>query len=181
MLVGSINQSLLLELVLTDGNSTRFPRVTVYNSGGALVATVDLTNTTDGLYQGSYTPTTLGHFSALYTVYSDAGHTTVAPQYDRVADHIFIQAEDLPAVSATVAAGSTSSEIRTTLTQANGFFDRMVVRVKNAAGTAVRIIEEYTNLNGALHVSPPLPFTPSTGDPVTILAEFVPQVEGGIS
>ncbi len=83
--------SLVLELVLADGSTTRFPRATVYDSAGALHATVNLTHVATGLYQGSYTPAVAGHFSAIFIVYTDAGHTTVANQYDREAEHILVR------------------------------------------------------------------------------------------
>lgn len=181
MIEASINASLLLELVLADGSTTRFPQATVYNDAGSLVATVDLAHVASGLYQGAYTPATPGHFSAIFIVYTDAGHTTVANQYDREAEHIRVVAAVEAVASTTAATGSTSTEIRTGLTQANGFFNGMLVRVSNAAGVVVTFIEEFQNTNGAIFVRPALPFTPSVGDPVTILADFVPRSGGGAS
>ena len=72
------------------------------------------------------------------------------------------------AVESTAAAGSTSTEIRTGLTQADDFFNDMQVVVVNAAGTVVRNITDYANTNGAITVDT-LPFTPTPGDPVIIL------------
>lgn len=67
------------------------------------------------------------------------------------------------AITARVAAGSTTTEIRTGLTQADDFFENMQVVIQNAAGTVVRNVDAYSNTNGAITVST-LPFTPAVGD-----------------
>jgi hypothetical protein len=72
------------------------------------------------------------------------------------------------AAEATATAGSTATEIRTGLTQADDFYNNMQVVIVGAAGTVVRNIDDYSNVNGAITVSA-LPFTPSVGDPVIIL------------
>lgn len=71
----------------------------------------------------------------------------------------------------TVTAGSTASEIRTGLTQADGFFDGARVLVVNSAGAVVRRIDAYALTNGAIRPVDALPFTPSVGDPVLLLGE----------
>ncbi len=73
------------------------------------------------------------------------------------------------AVSTTAAVGSSATEIRTGLTQADNFFNGMLVQVENTAGVAVRRINEYRNINGAIFVDEPLPFTPAISDVVRIL------------
>jgi len=77
--------------------------------------------------------------------------------------------EGQSAVSTTAAAGSSTTEIRTPLTQADAFFNGMFVLVVNSAGTVVRKIDEYQNTNGAILVDDPLPFTPAVSDTVVIL------------
>ena len=71
----------------------------------------------------------------------------------------------------TAAAGSTSTEVRTPLTQADGFFDEAVIVVVNSAGTAARHVVGYLNTNGAFSIDAdnPLPFTPAASDPVYVL------------
>lgn len=73
------------------------------------------------------------------------------------------------AIRTTATAGSSSTEIRTGLTQADDFFNNMPVIVVNSAGIAARNINDYDQTNGAITVDA-LPFTPSIGDPVIILA-----------
>jgi hypothetical protein len=65
-------------------------------------------------------------------------------------------------------AGSSPTEIRTGLTQADDFFNNMQVLVINSAGVAVRNIDDFQNTNGAIIVEA-LPFTPAVNDPVIIL------------
>lgn len=72
------------------------------------------------------------------------------------------------AIRTTATAGSSPTEIRTGLTQANDFFNNMPVLVVNAAGIVARNINDYANTNGAITVDA-LPFTPTIGDPVLIL------------
>jgi hypothetical protein len=73
------------------------------------------------------------------------------------------------AIETTAAIGSTPTEIRTGLTQADDFFQDMQVVVVNSAGIAVRNVDAYAQANGAITVSA-LPFTPAVSDPVIILA-----------
>ena len=94
MIEAVISQPLLLELALTDGVSSKFPRAKVYTDIGALVATIDLPHIASGLYQGTWTPSTTGQFNVHYTVFSDAGHTIADVTYERVADHVLVRALD---------------------------------------------------------------------------------------
>ncbi len=73
------------------------------------------------------------------------------------------------AVSTTAASGSSPTEVRTPLTQADNFFDGMFVLVINTAGVAVRRISEYKNTNGAFTLDESLPFTPAISDVVSVL------------
>lgn len=75
--------------------------------------------------------------------------------------------------STTVAAGSTATEIRTPLTEADGYWVNMILVIDDVSGSGNRIarnIDRYTLLNGALSTFEGLPFTPTPGDPVHILA-----------
>lgn len=69
----------------------------------------------------------------------------------------------------TAAAGSTTTEIRTGLTEADGFYNNMQVVVINADGVVSRNVDDFTQTDGILEVLE-LPFTPSVGDKVIILA-----------
>lgn len=87
-----------------------------------------------------------------------AGHQTAGT---------FGMATNQLSIATTAASGSSTTEIRTGLTQADGFYDGMQVTVVNSAGTVTRAINSYTNTNGALFVDA-LPFTPALNDPVII-------------
>jgi hypothetical protein len=91
-----------------------------------------------------------------------SGHTTINT-FGRILGQAVV------AANTTAAAGSTASEIRTGLTQADGFFNGMQLIVINAAGVATRNIRNYTNANGAFYVDA-LPFTPAAGNLVLVLA-----------
>ncbi len=94
MINGIVEDQLLLELKLADGDTTKFPQVIVYTDAGATEATVNLSHVANGIYQGTYTPNNEGHFSASYIVYNDGAHTQVANKYDRVGEHIRILPPD---------------------------------------------------------------------------------------
>ena len=82
--------TVLLELVLADGDTTRFPQAEVYDSAGvAIVASpVNLSHVADGLYQGTFTAPAIGGYSIIYITYSDVGHTTLVGNIERVSEHM---------------------------------------------------------------------------------------------
>lgn len=84
----------------------------------------------------------------------------------------------LEAAATVVVAGSTTTEIRTTLTQVDGFFRGMVAVFEGASGTVARHINDYLNTNGAIYVDEPLPFTPVAGEEVRIINEYSPRFTG---
>jgi hypothetical protein len=94
MMAGSIRVSLGSPLPLTlqidDGNIAVFPRASVYDSTFTEVggSPFNLTHVANGLYKNTtgFTPSSEGLFTAVYTVYSDSGHTTVLKRYARVTD-----------------------------------------------------------------------------------------------
>ena len=73
---------------------------------------------------------------------------------------------------ATVTTGSTSLQIRTGLTAPDGYFDGMFVEIRKSGVRYTRGIDHYTNLNGAIYVSTPLPFIPTVGERVRILLQY---------
>lgn len=81
------------------------------------------------------------------------------------------------AAALTAATGSTTTEVRTGATQATGFYDGMLLVVRNSAGVAARSITGYNSTNGAFTVSA-LPFTPANGDAVYVIGD-VPSSGGG--
>ena len=82
--------TVLLELVLADGDTTRFPQAEIYDDAGAAIGAspVDLSGVADGLYQGTFTAPAVGGYSIIYITYSDAGHTTLVGNIERVSEHM---------------------------------------------------------------------------------------------
>lgn len=74
------------------------------------------------------------------------------------------QVSDMAPTVFTVAAGSTTTEIRTDATQGDNFYNGQLIEVENSVGKAVRVVEEYQQTNGAFLVGEPLPFTPDALD-----------------
>lgn len=66
------------------------------------------------------------------------------------------------------ATGGDADTIETNATKADGFYDGLVVVVRNAAGNVARRIKSYVQTDGAFEV-PDLPFTPAAGDDVIVL------------
>lgn len=85
------DQPVKLAMVLEDGTMGLFPQAEVYD-GVSLEATVDLVDLGKGRYEGSWTPTAVGTFSALFSIYQDAGHTIeLTPLiYSREIEQIFV-------------------------------------------------------------------------------------------
>jgi hypothetical protein len=94
MIEGVVGQTLLLDLMLTDGDFSKYPRAAIFDAVGFLVTIIDLVHVSAGLYQISWVPTTAGHYSIRYVIYADPAHTTVDVSYERSADHVLIRALD---------------------------------------------------------------------------------------
>lgn len=76
----NIGDLIPLELQLSDGSTVMFPQALVYDASGALLATKSLTHIAQGRYaDDSLTMTNTPYTAVTYIVYSDAGHTTLAP------------------------------------------------------------------------------------------------------
>lgn len=71
----------------------------------------------------------------------------------------------------TAAVGCSTTEIRTGATQADGFYNDLVIIVWNAAGVVARRITGYLLANGTFTV-PALPFIPSAGDRIIVLGRL---------
>lgn len=90
---GSIRVSLGSPLPLTlqtyDANAGVYPQARVYDSTFTEIGAspLNLTHVAGGLYKNlAFTPPAQGVYYAVYTVYSDSGHTTVLNRYARVTD-----------------------------------------------------------------------------------------------
>lgn len=71
--------------------------------------------------------------------------------------------------AASVLSGSTSTVVRTTLTNPDNRFEGMSAIIRNTDGGEARQIDSYTLLSGTLQLHPPLSFTPQAGDSVVII------------
>lgn len=85
------NVSYPLRLQLSDGNTAQYPSALIYNTAGTLVTTLSLSHVAGGLYSAAWTFPTLGVFTAVFKVYSDAGRTTLAA-YDVAAEELKVEA-----------------------------------------------------------------------------------------
>ena len=88
-----IGEPLPLRLNAFDGKATLFPQVILRNAADTLVGTFDLTHVADGLYKNAaqtFPATPL--LTAIYKVYSDAGHTVLDTNYQDMLD-VFLQAD----------------------------------------------------------------------------------------
>lgn len=86
----------LLTLQLGDGATTMFPRATIYNGGIVPVAAVNLDHVGLGMYRAEWTPPYAGGFTAVYRVFSDIPHSSLA-DYEFSNDRIFVEEpEDEP-------------------------------------------------------------------------------------
>lgn len=85
-----------LTLELSDGSTAMFPRALLYDGAGTLLATVNLTALSNGLYVNfTQVMPSSGFVEAVYIVYSDSGHTTLAA-YGRAVD-VFSVPSTVPA------------------------------------------------------------------------------------
>lgn len=97
-------ESVKLAMVLSNGVTGLFPQAEIYD-GGSLEATVDLSDLGQGRYEGSWTPSVVGTFTALFNVYQDAIHTVqLTPLvYSRELEQIFVTSSSTDDLAANIA------------------------------------------------------------------------------
>lgn len=87
----TVGEAVILVEALPDGNTTVFPQAEVYEPSSATpVAVIDLAHQAKGRYEGTWTPSSVGSYSALFIVYADAGHTVEHLVYSREAEQVFV-------------------------------------------------------------------------------------------
>lgn len=97
----TVGDATLLVEALPDGFTGAFPQAEIYEPGNATpVATIDLVHIAKGRYEGSWTPSSVGTYSALFIVYADAGHTVESIAYTREAEQIFVTQQGLDDLAA---------------------------------------------------------------------------------
>jgi len=88
----TVNTAYPLRLLLGDGLTGLYPQAKVYSAAGALVATVALVHIAEGLYGANWTPSVIGYYAGVFTVYTDSGHTTPSTDYEKSGDEIEVTA-----------------------------------------------------------------------------------------
>ena len=84
----TIGEAVPLQIQVGDGRVDLYPQVTVHTITGAVaVGPLDLPHFSGGLYGSSHIFTADGQFTAVYRLYEDAGHLTLA-DYDVEAESI---------------------------------------------------------------------------------------------
>lgn len=92
-----------LVMILEDGNENQHPQAEIYAAGATVpTATVDLPHKVKGRYEGSWTPSVVGPFSAVFITYSDAAHTIENIVYVRAVEQIFVTQSDVDDLAAAV-------------------------------------------------------------------------------
>jgi hypothetical protein len=77
-------------MILEDGNETQHPRAYIYEPGAVSpIVALDLDHKALGRYESTFTPPDPEVYSAVFVVYSDAGHTTESIVYTRAVEQIF--------------------------------------------------------------------------------------------
>lgn len=98
-----VGESVPLVMILEDGNESQFPQAEIYAPGGTTpIATIDLLHKVKGRYEGSWTPASVGPFSAQFFVYADAGHTIENIVYVRAVEQVFVSQSDVDDLAAAV-------------------------------------------------------------------------------
>jgi hypothetical protein len=87
MLVAPLNEAVPLRLFASDGDTSLFGRIHIYNASGSLIANLTLSHIAEGLYGANWTPTVEGIYASVGQLFLDAGFTVDAG-YDRDADDI---------------------------------------------------------------------------------------------
>lgn len=98
-----VGEEVTLVLILENGQIGLYPQAEVYD-GTTLEATVDLDDLGKGRYEGGWTPSAVGPFTALFSIYQDAGRTVeLTPLlYSREGEQIFVVASDTDDLSAEI-------------------------------------------------------------------------------
>jgi hypothetical protein len=80
-----------ISTILEDGNEAQYPRAEIYAAGSPTpTETLDLPHTARGRYEADWTPSSVGIYSVVFIVYSDAAHTIENLDYTREMDQIFV-------------------------------------------------------------------------------------------
>jgi hypothetical protein len=99
-----VNESTTLAMVIDDGATGLYPRAEIF-LGATLKDTINLTDLGKGRYEGSWTPTDVGVYSALFSVFLDSGYTTELTPFiiTREVEQIFVTQSNVDDLATTLA------------------------------------------------------------------------------
>jgi len=90
-------------MVLEDGNTSMYPQAEIYAAGGtAPITTLDLPHKAKGRYEASWTPPSVGVYSALFITYADSGHLAESIVYTREVEQVFVSQENVDDLAAKI-------------------------------------------------------------------------------
>lgn len=98
-LPAKVGSAVPIVMILEDGATNQYPQAEIYAAGGTVPLTVlDLVHKVKGRYEGSWTPSAVGVFTAQFFVYSDPGHAIENIVYVRAVEQVVVSesnADDL--------------------------------------------------------------------------------------
>lgn len=160
------------------------PEVTLYRNDTQSLeqAATPVTEVGGGFYYYPYATTDGINISAVCDADPNVtGQTTPAERYVPAVVSGTTEAridDDIPTIrlatsfnvlrSLVVAAGSTSTVVKTDATEADDFWNGHPLTIANASGSVTRLILSYSNTEGAFTVAEAYPFTPAASDVATI-------------
>ena len=98
-----VGEFVSLVMILEDGIENQYPQAEIYAPGDIVpIVTIDLSHIVKGRYEGSWTPSTVGTYSAHFFVYSDITHTIENIVYVRAIEQIFVTNSDVDDLAAAV-------------------------------------------------------------------------------
>lgn len=94
-LPATVGNAVPIVMILEDGAQDQYPQAELYVGGGVTPLTViDLEHKAKGRYEGSWTPSSVGVFTAQFIIYSDSGHTIESIMYVQAVEQIVVTVND---------------------------------------------------------------------------------------
>jgi hypothetical protein len=142
----AVGEPVLLSLTLADDSDNMYPQAKIYEGASStLVDTIDLDHTILGKYEAEWNPTTVGTYTAVFSIFSDAGHTVELTPfvYSREVEQIIVMYnsnDDLASLVSRVLG----------LVHENAFIDNTVFDANGQLISArVRVYDSKTNVQAA--------------------------------
>lgn len=88
MLRATLNESIPIQVQVSDGSEALYAQAKVYDSVGGLEDTINLSHIAGGLYGSERTFITEGYYTVVYKLYTDSGYLSAATEYDIEAEMI---------------------------------------------------------------------------------------------